>query len=105
MGQLRRATNLKTRLAIWLQAPTRMILTKRASRTQWPNTTRERLPRNLATEDKVTEKIEEEEITEEEEVAVMVIERITEDQEPNLVNTTTIEDKVATETVTEEETI
>merc|ERR1711990_896982 len=81
-----------------------MILTKRASRTQWPNTTRERLPRNLATEDKGTEKTEEEEITEEEEVAVMVIER-TEDQEPNLVNTTTIEDKVATEMVTEEETI
>merc|ERR1712226_876979 len=89
-------TNLKTRLAIWLQAPTRMILTKRVSRTQWPSITREKLPKNLEIEDKVTK--------EEEEVAVTVIER-TEDQEPNQANTTTIEDKVATEEITEEEMI
>merc|ERR1712100_61991 len=53
--------------------------------TQWPSITREKLPKNLEIEDKVTER--------------------TEDQEPNQANTTMIEDKVATETVTEEETI
>merc|ERR1712151_115370 len=57
------------------------------------------------TEDKVTETVAREEMTDKVEEAAVVItmtRETTEDQEPNLENTMTIEDKVATETTIED---